>query len=167
MVPYGDLTFYSYEYFDAIDRFGSPADTPEELLGEPEVARTEADRVLVQALQLGFEPTPKGDPAPGVRLAPPQVLGAEATERGSCYRLEPQGGSYFARFQVPPPGISFEAGAPPSKVTVGRFAPPSQRLGSPPAEGTIALAPDASPQSWTVDFQFSSAATVCPAPAGA
>ena len=43
-------------YFSAIDEFGSPAYTPEELLDAPERARHSADSVFAAALELRLEP---------------------------------------------------------------------------------------------------------------
>ena len=74
-VPYGDLTFYSYEYFKAIDRFGSPADTPEEILDEPEVARIQPDPVLVQAIRSGSRRPRRPDPHPGSASLPRRCSG--------------------------------------------------------------------------------------------
>ncbi len=45
------------DYLSAIDEFGSPAYTPEELPGSPERSRVSADMVFAAALDLRLEPT--------------------------------------------------------------------------------------------------------------
>lgn len=44
-------------YFSAVDAFGSPAFTPQELAAAPEVARGDADRVFAAALGVGLIPS--------------------------------------------------------------------------------------------------------------
>jgi hypothetical protein len=53
------------KYFDTTKDFGSPADSPAEILRRPEDARQNADSVLAAALRIGLAPAPRPEePAP-------------------------------------------------------------------------------------------------------
>jgi hypothetical protein len=52
------INIYAGEYFEAVDEYGSPAYTEEELAAAPEEARKYADIILSQALPLMTKPLP-------------------------------------------------------------------------------------------------------------
>jgi hypothetical protein len=76
-------------YLTAVDQFGSPGDTPEEIAAAPEDARAAADRVLAGALGLHVTPATAGPSGGACRTvdataAPPIEVGAgELTISGS------------------------------------------------------------------------------------
>jgi hypothetical protein len=62
------------KYFSAADRFGSPADSPKEIMARTEVAREAADIVLFSALDLALQPPDDAGPGatPAVTLTKPR-----------------------------------------------------------------------------------------------
>ena len=75
-------------YFAAVDRYGSPADSPEELASRSDPYRQAADRVLAKALGSAQEPPALGAAA----AAPPAVemaVGGSAASKGSCVSFSP------------------------------------------------------------------------------
>lgn len=107
-------------YFRAVDRWGSPADTPEEILRRGEGAREAADIVLQRALGLRLAPAtaPGRGPAPQPAGTPAGTL---ATSAG-CVRFVPAAGLAALDLTLPPGGITLSAGAQPVVVQLRRFA---------------------------------------------
>ena len=131
-------------YLAAVDRNGSPADTPSELAAQPESVREAADSTLASALGLRLRP-----PAPGVRPT-------------HCRRFAPSPGGE-PLFAARPPGILLRARAA-APVTVGRFADqPTVRVGSTSAERLVALPipRDALHAPWYVAVANGRPVTVC------
>lgn len=164
LLPHQDLLFPAADYFDAVDRFGSPADTPEEIATEPEYARKAADGILVRALGLTVGPPEHG--AEYGPLAPPVALNATVQRRGPCLRLTPESkGNYYAAFDVAPGGISYAGSAAPASIEVGRFVdPPSIALPTAAASGTIRIPADDYGEPWRVAFQARTPTTFCQLP---
>lgn len=69
-LPHRDLFFTARDYFSAVDKFGSPADTEAELLAEGEDFRKVADQVDGYVLQPTFTPASGGVPGPCRTLRP-------------------------------------------------------------------------------------------------
>ncbi|MFN8112853.1 MAG: hypothetical protein U0R51_06605 [Solirubrobacterales bacterium] len=167
VVPYRDLTFYSREYFDAVDRFGSPADTPAEIATAAPEARRAADQLLVSALGVAVGPPAEGRPVGD--LGAIEALNADAVEIGSCLRLSPSSpGPFGAQLDVPAEGFSYRSTRPPSSLSVGRFLlPPSIPIAPLPAAGSLRFAADAASQPWRASIAFTAPARICPgAPSG-
>jgi hypothetical protein len=92
-------------YFAAVDDFGSPAYTVDELQASSEPARFAADKVLLNALRVAVEPVPRS-----------------AVPRSDCFSAE---GSQ--EFEVPPGGVAVLAGAQPvTDIEMRRFATPGE-----------------------------------------
>ena len=92
-------------YFSAVDAYGSPAYTVEELQASPEPARFAADKVLLNALRVAVEPVARS-----------------TVPRGGCFSVE---GSQ--EFEVPPGGVAVLAGAQPvTDIAMRRFATPGE-----------------------------------------
>ena len=107
-------------YFQAVDRWGSPADTPAQILARDEGAREAADVVLVHALRLhlarGPAPATAG-PAPAVVADP---AGAARVTAG-CLRFNP-GTLAAVDVRLPPGGAVVTASGAPVVIQLRRFA---------------------------------------------
>jgi hypothetical protein len=96
-------------YFDTIEQFGSPADSPAELMRRPEDARQNADSVLSAALRIGFvragRPTEPGDL--------PQTTSPVGTARTSdgCLRFAPEAPRGSVEIRLPRTGIWLRSAA--------------------------------------------------------
>jgi hypothetical protein len=92
-------------YLAAVDDFGSPAYTVEELQASSEPARFAADKVLLNALRVGVEP-----------------LASSAAPTKNCFAATP--GEEFA---VPSGGVAIAAGSKPvTDIQMRRFATPAE-----------------------------------------
>ena len=116
-----------------MDRFGSPADDPEEIATRTEPAREAADLVLVYALRLAARPVP----AAGAGAAPRSTLaeGGEARPSGSCVTFRPAGGQGAIELELPPGGMTVTvARGAPAQVYLRRFGDAYVPNGVAPAE---------------------------------
>ena len=93
-------------YLSAVDAFGSPAYSSEQLVDAPEQARGAADRVLVNAL--GISLTAAGGPAPAGPA--PEVIAGRATggAGAGCVEVSPDPASGLLLVQLPPGGAWIE-----------------------------------------------------------
>jgi hypothetical protein len=139
-------------YFSAVDAYGSPAYTIEELEASPEPARFAADKVLLNALRVQLEPVP------------PAALPAKgcATAREA------------APLSLPPGGVVIAAGAQPvADIKMSRFATPGEgglpvdfQTGVAAGQATkLAIPRDLSTVPWKLQLE-GGAATVCALEAG-
>ena len=108
------------DYLAAVAQFGSPAATPDEIVGRSPSVRREADIVLTRALGLGLENAPiqagGGEPAVA-RLTGGRLARAPA----GCVRFEPEpAGSIEVRFAAP--GLALRAGDGRATMRLRRFA---------------------------------------------
>jgi hypothetical protein len=158
------VNVHSSFYLAAVDRYGSPADSPAEVAAAPEPARVAADKVLGRALAVSFGPVRRPPRASG---PPPQVTvppAAGAHRHGSCVELG--AGSPGAILRLPPGGAivhaSRQAGA---IVGLRRFATASFPLsGSPLAAGQVGLAripTDRATRPWEMELSSPAATKVC------
>jgi len=151
-------------YLPAADRYGSPADSPDQIAAAPEPARVAADKVLGRALAVSFRPVRRPPRASG---PPPQVTvppAAGARRHGSCVELG--AGSSEAILRLPPGGAIVHASRQ-AGVIVGlrRFATASFPLsGLPIAAGEIGLAripTDLATRPWEMELSSPALTTVC------
>jgi hypothetical protein len=123
------------KYFDAVEEYGSPAASPDEIPMRAEPERAAADDVLVKALAtLG----PRGEHGSGPR-PPVEASSSPATSAGGCAQLEPgDAGSLDVR--IPAEGLSV-SGSLPVEVRLRSFASafPEDALGTVPPGSTYAL----------------------------
>jgi hypothetical protein len=133
-------------YFAAVDEFGSPAYTIEELEAAPAPARFAADKVLLNALRVVVEP-----------------IASSAVPSRGCFAVEGT-----RPFDVPGGGVAIAAGAEPvTDVQMRRFATggeyPVDFQAGVPAHGAAAVAIplDLSSKPWKMRLEGGSA-KVCP-----
>ncbi len=139
------------KWFEAVDKWGSPADTPAEIEAEGEGGREHADRVLAEALPISASVAPGG--LPGARPS-----GA------ACVTL-PGGESAAKEVPLKPGATTIEVAAGPAPVIgLRRFA--EEVFPVPvPAEGgattTLEIPEDRASQLWYVHVEAGQAARVC------
>jgi hypothetical protein len=130
-------------YFSAIDEWGSPAYTPEELADAPEGAREAADRVFAAALRIHAEPAP-------------------APTAGGCREVDLGQGP-----TVLDPGreTTVQAGSGEVKLTLRRYATSSFPVSLGPVQPgrsvTVSVPMDQSTQPWALQVAGSGTTTVC------
>jgi hypothetical protein len=91
-------------YFATTKDFGSPADSPAEIMRRPEDARQNADSVLFAALRIGMVPAER----PAEPGTPPEITapaGSTARPRGGCLRLGGRTPRSSVEIRLPAPGI--------------------------------------------------------------
>jgi hypothetical protein len=130
-------------YFSAVDAYGSPAYTPEELASASEGARVAADKVFAAALGVALRPAPEGPVA-------------------ACVGLRPGSGPVVT--EVPREGIFLRASSAGSRVSLRRYAtsfPVS--LGALPAGGPelLLIPTDRSPRPWFLRVEGGGPVTAC------
>lgn len=156
----------SSAFLPAADRYGSPADSPEEIAAAPEPARVAADRVLARALGVSFAAT--SDP-PSAFGPPPHLAGppgADVRAAGSCLVVAAPG----AILRLPPGGASVQA-SPRSGagIALRRFAT-SFPIGIVPLgkgkTGVARIPTDRATEPWEFALRSQSPVTVCGIGAG-
>jgi hypothetical protein len=155
-------------YFAAVDEFGSPAYTLDELQASPEAARFAADKVLLNALQVALEPVPASLVANVTEPAKPAAsnsAGLAGVPENGC--ITTPGGAVAPLLSLPPGGATVVAGGQPvTGIKMRRFAtgeefPVDFGTGIPPGEATtIPIPVDASTVPWKLQLE-GGAATVC------
>jgi hypothetical protein len=138
---------FAGEYLQAVDEYGSPAYTPEELVTAPVPARRQADIVLAQALPLSRKTTP-GE--------------YDISPHGHCTSV-PGGGPEVS---LAPGTTRIElAPGPPGDISLRRFATgeyPVPSRGIPGNSTTLLRIPhDGATQPWHLHVEASQPARVC------
>lgn len=135
-------------YFSAVDEFGSPAYTIEELQASPEAARFAADKVLLNALRVAVEPVSRS-----------------SLPTDDCAVV--RGGEDSQPLRVPPGGVTIAAGAEPvTAIRMRRFSdgpgfPVDFQTRVAPGEAVaIPIPTDLSTVPWKMQLE-GGAATVC------
>ena len=130
------------DYLSAVDAYGSPAYSPEELASAPEPARVAADKVSGAALRLGLSPAPGGRTGPCVTRTLSE--GHPATAPGGVI------------MRSPGPGI---------QVALRRYATESFPLAlgtlTPGRPELIQIPIDRSTRIWTIQLSGTGAVDVC------
>jgi hypothetical protein len=133
-------------YFAAVDRYGSPADSPAAIAAGDESRRGIFDEVLLEGNDLALSDLPPGRTAHG----------------HSCQPAFGPSIGFGRPFSVPPSGLEIRPQKSRPEVTVlaRRFATGFQRLSVPPGPGPLLLRPGTGQQvrPWLV---LISGATVC------
>lgn len=140
-------------WFEAVDRWGSPADTPSQIETEPEGGKEHADLVLAEALPIGSTMEPGG-------LAPSAPAGE------ACVTLP--GGGASAGKEVPlKPGKTTVEVAPgdPAQIALRRFATEAFPVAIPGGEGgattVIEVPRDRASQPWYMHVEAAQTTRVC------
>ena len=176
-------------YFRAVDRWGSPADTPEQILTRNPGPRAAADIVLVEALRLNLRPGTL-PASPGPLPAVDGAANGTARPAGGCLRFTPSGAGGLD-LRLPAGGVAL-SGKGPVDVQLRRFGDDFQADQSAPelelfggnrqAFGRVVLRartlrleggrpallripPDASPTPWHARLTSATPLTVCGLPA--
>jgi hypothetical protein len=126
-------------YFAAVDEFGSPAYTIAELQASSEPARFAADKVLLNALRVAFEPASAGSiPSPdGGAPATANAAGIVDVPATGC--ITGPSGRDAPLLSLPPGGVTVRAGAQPvTDIQMRRFATGEQF----PVDFQTAVGPD-------------------------
>jgi hypothetical protein len=161
-----DMFFTAAAYFDATDDFGSPAYSPEQLIGTGEQAREAADQELYRALAINAEPaaSPKVDRG-GPRPSLVSASAGRARPAGSCLALIPELGR-IGSFQVelPPGGFSYRiAAADEARVKLARFGD-AFSISLPVTRGSaeVAIPTDAGRVPWRAEVLTGARTAICP-----
>lgn len=141
------INVFAGEYLQAVDEYGSPAYTPEELVTAPVPARRQADIVLAQALPLSRRTTPgEYDAAPHGHCTSVPGSGPEVPLAPGTTRIE-------------------LAPGPPGDISLRRFASgeyPVPSRGIPGNSTTLLRIPsDGATQPWYLHVEASQPARVC------
>ncbi len=160
-----DMFFTASAYFDAVDDFGSPAFSIDELLSSAEQAREAADQELVRALDLTVMP---GGPSPVSRGGtPPELLGAsngDGVTRGGCIGLVPdQGHAASFRLEIPVGGLAYRTAADAKvELKLSRFGEAfSTALPPIMGSGEVAIPIDAAPVPWRAELRTTTKILAC------
>lgn len=163
---HADMLFPAWAYYEAAEKFGSPAYSLAELEATGEQAREAADEQLFRDYEIAALPTasPKLDrhgPAPKLLVA----AGGRAVAAQSCLALIPdlgQAGSF--QIQLPPGGFDYRT-APAGEVElkVARFGelfvtPLAPVTGS----AEVPIPTDASDVPWRAELDTAAKTIVCP-----
>jgi hypothetical protein len=131
-------------YLDAIDEYGSPAYSPDDLASAPDNARASADTVSADALGVAFQP-------------------GGAAKQGACTRLDPRGGP--AVLDLPPGGIVLEARSAGTEASLRRYATGSFPVAvgalEPRSPVLLRIPPDRSTLPWTLELAGGGPVTAC------
>jgi hypothetical protein len=108
-------------YFSFTAKFGSPADSPNELARSSEAAREAADIVLARAQRLGLAPAPAQLPGGAILQAEVVPQGGRVVRQGPCLALLPGAGTGALVVTVPWQGLLVESSASAVSVKLRRF----------------------------------------------
>jgi hypothetical protein len=150
-------------YLAAADRWGSPADTPEEIERRPEATRELVDAVLVDAMQLAATRTTsihRAGTAPDVSA----VRGGSVARNRSCVRLDAGSASASVDLVLRRPAVAVTAGGGAARLLLRRFADRFRTsLGVVAAGSTVrvALPPDPAPAPWRLRIRGAGVVTAC------
>jgi len=154
-------------YFSAVDEFGSPAYTIDELQGSPEPARFAADKVLLNALRVALEPASAASiPSPDAEVpATPNAAGVVDVPAAGC--ITGPSGRDAPLLSLPTGGVIVRAGAQPvTDIQMRRFATGEQfpidfQTAIGPGEALrLPIPPDLSTVPWKLRLE-GAPATVC------
>jgi hypothetical protein len=148
-------------YLSAVDKFGSPAYSRDELPAAPESARIAADKVLTAALGIGLRSVAR---APTLAGPPPRLIGppsAVAGTHGSCLTLRSPGGQPRV-VELPAGGVVLRAGGVGAELKLGRFSSSFPvDLGTLRGTGVLGIPQDLSDRPWQLQLSSSGPVTVC------
>jgi hypothetical protein len=154
-------------YFAAERALGSPAESPAQLLRQPESVRLQADGELVRMHEIGLGPA-SPSAASGSAPTVDGVTGGAVAGRGSCAQFRPAAFTARAtnnelRLTVPLAGVLVTAEGGPASVGLRRFADEFQAVGkvAPGATAALRIRRDLAPQPWHLRVAPTEQVTVC------
>ncbi|HEY2335259.1 MAG TPA: hypothetical protein VGH58_09660 [Solirubrobacterales bacterium] len=163
---HADMLFPAWAYFEAAEKFGSPAFSLPELEATGEQAREAADEELVRAYKVAPVPIrhPKLDRR-GRPLRPLAAIGGATKPTGSCLRLAPDlGRTGYFQIALPPGGFAYRT-APGAEVNlkVARFGEIfATALPATAGSAEVSIPTDASDVPWRAEFDTVAKTIVCP-----
>lgn len=138
-------------WFEAVDKWGTPADTPSQIESEPEGGREHVDLVLAEALPISSTIEPGG-------------LASSAPTGAACTTLPGGGASAEKQVQLKPGKTTVEvgAGAPPT-IALRRFAEqfPVFIAGDGGATTVVEIPKDRATQPWYMHVEAEATTRVC------
>jgi hypothetical protein len=163
---HADMLFPVWAYYEAAEKYGSPAYSLAELEATGEQAREAADEQLVRDLEIAAVPTAR--PELDRQGSAPKLLAAargEAERARSCLVLTPdrgQSGSF--QIELPAGGFGYRT-APGTEVglKVARFGELfATALPSTAGSGEVSIPTDASDVLWRAELDTATKTIVCP-----
>jgi hypothetical protein len=141
------------KWFEAVDRWGSPADTPAQIEEEGEGGREHADLVLAEALPIGTTVQAGG-------------LAASAPAGEECVTLEGAGASASKQVPLQPGATTVEVGpGAPAQIRLRRFATESFPVAIPGGEAeattVVEIPADRASQPWYMHVEAGQTTRVC------
>ncbi len=167
LLPHGDMIFTAGQYFDATDRFGSPADSTAELAAAGAPQRASADQLLGRALALAATPAagPTRSAASGAVRPGPAAVNMTVRRQGRCSLLRPAPGvAGKVSLLLPRGGFRYGVARDTQvKVSLGRFGDGFSF--TPPAvygPATVAIRGDRSRRPWRALITARTPVIACP-----
>jgi hypothetical protein len=163
LVETGYVYVDALHYLPAVDDYGSPAYSPEELRDAPEEARRVADKTVGAALRMTFT---AGTGMPAADGEAPEVVSGETlSAQGACVAVRPPAGGP-AVLSLAPGGAGFETkGAGSTDVQLRRFATESFPINGGTMTGddtaTLAIPLDRASEPWEVELGGTRTVRVC------
>jgi hypothetical protein len=163
LVDTGYVYVDALHYLPAVDDYGSPAYSPQELTEAPEEARRVADKTVAAALRMTFT-ADTGLPAADGE-APEVAAGEMLSAKGACVVVKPPAGG-AAELVLAPGGAGFETRGPgTTEVKLRRFATESFPINGGEMAGdataTLAIPLDRASEPWEVELAGSQPVRVC------
>jgi hypothetical protein len=154
-------------YLSAVDEFGSPADSPEQIALREERIRSRADVILGRALPITAGPASGDDAATGGPAPVPEGPTARArpSRRGSCLTLPSGVARHLAEFRLPRGGaVVRSTPGGPIALSVRRFGS-LYVLNAAEARGrsttVLDIPPDRANQPWHLAVDAAQTVSVC------
>ena len=148
-------------YLAAVDRWGSPADTPAQIARRPEQTREQVDADLVAAMRIRPRPVTKPTPAG----SPPSVSSSRmVSPHGNCVRLGRKGQIDAFNLTLHAPMLAVRTGSAPARLAVRRFADNfAVSLGrvGPHRTARVAFPPDSAPEPWRLKITGPAGVEAC------
>jgi hypothetical protein len=163
---HADMLFPAWAYFEAAEKFGSPAYSLPELEATGEQAREAADEELVRAYEIAPKPTRVPRLARHSSSEPKPLNAAHgiASPLGSCLQLAPELGRKGSfEVELPPGGFAYRT-SPGVEVSlkVARFGETfATALASTIGSAEVAIPIDASHVPWRAELDTSAKTIVC------
>jgi hypothetical protein len=158
------MILVAVQYYSITELWGSPAYTPEELMGRSPDVRRAADIVLARAL--GPRLRPAGG-KPDADRRPPTVAAIDpgrATARDNCVALRPVGSRLRADVLLPRAGVWIRGAGGADSLALHRFGPLAAYPLAPISGGraaSLVIPPDSALAPWRLRVRAHGPLAVC------